>query len=122
MQHLFGHFAERLTVELLVYQFDIGVFVTLAHGQRSVACVQAGDTALTNLVGILQQVFGLTVAADAAAGAGHDLDEVVLLAAVFHALDQRAGVGRTIDHCDVEFVLADVQSSFADAVVAAYGL
>lgn len=61
----------------------------------------------------------LARAADAAAGAGHDLDEVKMLLSGFHLCDQAFGVGKAVDHADADGLIADVQLRSADRAAAA---
>ena len=59
----------------------------------------ARDAGLADLVG---GEAGLAAAADAAAGAGHDLDEVVAGLAGLDPLDHLAGVAQAVGHGDLD--------------------
>ena len=58
---------------------------------------------------------GLTSAADATAGAGHDLDGVELFLAFAHSFEEFAGVGQTVGNADVDGRTVEVNPSVADA-------
>ena len=122
MQHFFRKLAQRLAVEFFIQLLDLLVFMaqTLLHVR--VPLIQAVDTGLAGFVRVRQDIPGLTAAADAAAGAGHDLDEVVLLLTGLQPLDHLPGVGRAVDHSHIHGHTVDVQTGLPDAVVAPDGL
>ena len=62
---------------------------------------------------------GLAAAADAAAGAGHDLDDVVLLLAADHLVEQDLGVLQAVGHADVDDRAAQVDGGLLDPFDAA---
>ncbi len=59
---------------------------------------------------------GLAAAADAAAGAGHDLDDVERLLAGLDLVEDRLGVLQAVGHGDVDVVLADGHVDLAEAL------
>ena len=119
VKHLFGQCAEGLAVESLVYFFDLRVFVAGTKGHGAVPLIEGGNAALAGLVGVFHQVLGLSAAADAAAGAGHDLHKVVLLAAFLHPLKESAGIGGAVNHRHPQRQIADFDLGFPHPFVAA---
>jgi len=130
VQQLVGQVAVGLAEELLVQLDDLGVVVALAHGLALVLGVQ-GLRALF-LVGVQDVVVlvgqehrahvGLAAAVDAAAGAAHDLDELVLALARADLVQQHLGALHARGDGHVHDGAVDVDGRLADArVVAAHG-
>ena len=90
------------------------ILLGAADAQLAIGLVQA----LAALLLILNGGKGLTAAADAAARAGHDLDEIKMLA-VLHALDDLLGIAQAAGHGDVQHGLAIGNLQLADALAAA---
>ena len=62
---------------------------------------------------------GLAAAADAAAGTGHDLDDVEGLLAADHLVQQALGVVQAVGHADVERRAGQIDRRLLDALDAA---
>ena len=85
----------------------------LTDGFASILAVDGFRTLLDDLA--VAVVVGLTSAADATAGAGHDLDGVELFLAFAHSFEQGAGVGQTVSDTDVDGCTVEVNPSVTDA-------
>ena len=108
MQHFFSHLAEGFAVKLFVELPDRRVFMALSQGHLRVFFVKAVDAGFSNLIGILHEILRLTAATDTSAGAGHDLYKMILLVALFHALDHLSRIGSAVDDCHIYIQLADL--------------
>ena len=116
--HRLGHLAEGLTVEFLVALFDLRVLVAGAQLHGDVPPVKGGNALFAGFVRIPHDVLELT-AADAAAGAGHDLHEMVLPAAFLHTLQEGPGVGSAVNCRNLKRLVADCHLSLPHALVPA---
>ena len=87
--------AVGLTEVLLVELLDHGVLMALTQGLAGILAVQGGsaDDAGVTLHTRLSGHDGLAAAVDAAAGATHDLDEVIGLLAAADGIQQLGSVG-----------------------------
>ena len=103
--------------ELVVDLLDGRVLVRLAELLAAVDRIQRRGP-LAEQFGIEHvEAFGrigLAAAADAAAGAGHDLDHVERLLAGLDLVEQHLGVGQAVGHADVDVVLADGHVGLAE--------
>ena len=117
--HRLGHLAEGLTVEFLVDLFNLRVLVAGAQLHGDVPPVKGGNALFAGFVRIPHDVLGLTGAADAAAGAGHDLHEMVLPAAFLHTLQEGPGVGSAVNRRNLKRLVADCHLSLPHARVPA---
>ena len=124
MKHFFGERRERLAVELFVKGLDFSVFFTLAVVERRIALVEAGDAGFADGIGLVGHGLGLAAARDAAAGAGHHFDEMVLLAerARTQTVEEFAGRLRAVDDGDVDGEFAHLQGRLLDVLQTAHGL
>lgn len=112
---LVAEVAAGFTVVLLVDGDDVGVLVALADGLASVLAVDGVHALLDDVA--LAVVVGLAGAADAAARAGHDLDEVVAVGvAVAHLFHELAGIRETVADGDLHGQAVEVDGGLADAV------
>ena len=118
VQHRLGHLVEGLTVEFLVDLFDLRVLVAGAQLHGDVPPVKGGNALFAGFVRIPHDVLGLN-AADVAAGAGHDLHEMVLPAAFLHTLQEGPGVGSAVNHRNLKRLVADCRLSLPHALVPA---
>ena len=113
VQQLVGLALEVAVVE----HIHQGVLVGLLDGHIAVGGVQAGSTGGSALD--LGAGDGLTAAHDTAAGAGHDLDEVVLLLAGLDGLQDLAGIGQAGSHTDLHIDAVIGDGELLDAVITA---
>ena len=113
VQQLVGLALEVAVVE----HFHQGVFVGLLDYHIAVGSIQAlgsgGGTLDLGAVG------GLTTAHDTAAGAGHDFDEMVFLAAGLHIFQNLACIGQTGGDADLHINAIVRHGEFLDALVTA---
>ena len=79
MEHFFRKLTERFAVKILVKLLYLRVFVARAKSHRGISLVKALDSCLTACISICRKITGLTATADASAGTGHHLNEVVVL-------------------------------------------
>ena len=93
-----GEFTERIAEELFVNLLHFGIVVGLAQLASLVFLVNGAYTLHPDLIG---GHAGLSAAADAAAKAGHDLDEVVGGFAAANLLNEVAGVAEIVGHDDL---------------------
>ena len=121
---------------------SVALFLDVAHMQQLVAALLAvflhhprhngialGALEHCHIVGPVQPVaafflalfqsVGLTRAADAAALAGHHLDEVIEGSALVNVLEELLGVGKAVDDRDLELRVADGDRCFLDRRVTA---
>lgn len=112
MQKLVG-FALEVAVVEHVHQ---RVLVGLLDGHAAVRFVQSLSAGLCPAH--LGAVDRLAAAHDASAGAGHDLNEVVLLLAGFHGLQHLPGVCQTGSHADLHIQTVVGNAEFPDALIA----
>ena len=119
MQHDFCQLAQRLSVEFPVQLLKLAVFMAETPGHRRIPPIQALDARLADVVGIVFEVPRLPAAANAAAGAGHDLNEMIGLFAFPHPLDHPAGVGGAVDHRHIHGQAVDGKAGFPDALIPA---
>ena len=94
---------------LFVESFYCRVVVGLSHDHLLVACVEGLGALFFEVypvsdVGYLKR---LAAAVDAAAGAGHDFDEVEVLAGL-HSFHEAAGVAETVGYSDFEVEVGDL--------------
>ena len=99
VQQMVRAVAQRLAEELGVELLHVGVLVRLAELLALVLAIDGRDA------GLADAVVGeprLPTAADAAAGTGHDLDEMIAGLAPLHGLDQPLGVAQPVGHGHVQ--------------------
>ena len=118
VQQVMRFLAARLSVELLVDRYDLGVLVGLAQRHLPVGfvdCLMACPD--YGCVSVMERLAG---AVDAAAGACHDLHEVIRAVACLDLLHDGAGVLEAVNdgHLKVYYT-GNRNGSFADAVQAA---
>src|SRR5699024_4404131 len=77
VQHLVGPVAAGLAEVFAVQRLHDRALVGFAQHAGGVALIQGLAALLADLIPVAGQLDGLAAAVDAAAGAGHDLDEVV---------------------------------------------
>ena len=109
MQQFVAALAQRLPQVLVVQTLDRGVAVRDADGFLSVDGVERFHPLLG---GQPIHANGLTTAGDAATRAGHDFDEVQVIAAGADFLEQPIDVAHAVDDGDTELDALDVQVSF----------
>ncbi len=112
VKKMMGHVGQRLAEEVLVERDDVRVLVGFPIGEPFVNLVERFDAFFADFVG---GVIGLSAAADAAAGAGHDLDEVVVAFAFLEAVHHLARVEERMADRDLDFSHAEVVGCFLDA-------
>ena len=114
-----GDLRTGLEEELVVDLLDGRVLVRFAELLAGIDAVQRRRP-LAEQFGIEHAVafgrIGLAAAADAAAGAGHDLDHVERLLAGLDLVEDRLGVLQAVGHADVDVVLADGHVDLAEAL------
>ena len=77
--------------------------MTLAKCHLLVSLIQAGNSRLAHLIGILHNILGLSAATDTTAGTGHHFDKMILLTALFHTLDHLTRIGSSVNNGNVHF-------------------
>lgn len=97
--------AEGFAEEVLVDAFDFGVVVGAADFGVSVDFVKSVESGAD---GVGVGVEGLSTAGDAAAGAGHDFDEVEVGSAIFDVVEYFSDVGESADDGDADVEAGDV--------------
>ena len=107
-----GLVAEGMVKELPVNGLNVGILMALAQGQALVQIVEGLDAGLARFV---IGADGLSAAADAAAGAGHDLDEEIVGLAVLDPADDLLGVLQAVDHRHLEGGAVQIDSGLLDA-------
>ena len=100
--------------ELLQDGGDAGVVLRPLEGGGPVGGVQAGGAGL--LFGL--EAVGLSRAAHAAVGAGHDLDQVVVGGALVDLLQELLGVDEAVDHRQLDLPVAHGDGGLPDGLVA----
>ena len=106
-----------LTEVLVVELDDLGVLMRLADGVGLVQAVQdlGALGADVHEVADRGMNLGLTAAVDTAAGAGHELDEVVVLLAGLDHIQDLADICQAGGHADVHIHTGNVVGGFLDA-------
>lgn len=107
-----ARFAEEVAVEHL----QNGILVRLADRQIPVNLVECLHALLLDGV---RRADGLAAAADAAAWAGHDLDEVIGRDALADLLHENLRVLERVRDCDVQRMAANLERALLDALEAA---
>ena len=95
MQQMVRTFGQRLSEILFVKRLHIGAFMRETKGHLVVKSPQDISARLGALLTVVNR---LTAAARAAAGAGHDLNEVILHVAGGNRLHELPGVAESTDH------------------------
>jgi len=117
MQKLLGLVAGRLSEEIIIKFFDVGVVVGAAPEPRLIVAVKPGGALDAQFIG---GAVGLSSAADAAAGAGHHFDKVIgsFLARGFggaHLINNLFDVGQAVSHGDADGLAGNLDGAFLDA-------
>ena len=122
VQQLVGLLAAGLAQELHIHLLHQQVLVALADGAALVLVVKGLGTQGLDVGEVAHRggLDGLAAAVDAAAGAGHDLDEVILLFALAHHVQHLAGVGGAADHADPHGQAGHLVGGFLHALGAAH--
>ena len=118
VKHLFGQRAEGLSVEGFVDLFDFRIFMAGTKGHGAVPLIERGNAALADLVGIFHEILWLSAAANAAAGAGHDLHKMVLLSAFLHPPEEGAGIGGAVNHGHLQRQLPNFHLGLPHPIIA----
>ena len=113
--------AAGLTEELVIDTLDCFALMRLAQGHILVRLVESGGSARSEVDEVAHDCVldRLTAAVDAAAGAAHDLDEVIVGSAVLDLLHNRVGVCKSADYADLYLHAVDGVGSFLYSVGAA---
>ena len=117
MQQLLGQRRERRAQKLAVARLNIGVLVREANVRSGIQAPQHLATLGRQFAAVVD---GLTAAADAAARACHDLNEVIARTAVANRVEQTRGVAQPVCHGDAHLGAIDIGHGFFPAVQAAH--
>ena len=116
MQKLMRFVAERFAEEFAVKGLDFRVFMRLADGQVFIDFVESRHAFFADGV---RGADRLSASADAAAGAGHDFDEVVRAGSLPDLLHDDAGVPQGMSYGDTDFPAVQRHGAFLDSVESA---
>ena len=121
MEHFVRLVAAGLTEELGVETLDSLALMRLAQGHIFVRLVESDGSARSEVDEVAHDsvLYRLTAAVDAAAGAAHDLDEVIVGSAVLDLLHNRVGVCKSADYADLYLHAVDGVGRFLYALGAA---
>ena len=117
MQQLLGQRRKRCAQELAIARLDIGILVREANIGVRIEPPQHLATLGRQLAAVMD---GLTASADAAAGARHDLNEVIAHTAVANRVEQAGGVAQPVRHGDAHLGAIDIGDGFLPAVQATH--
>ena len=122
MQHLMRKMAARLAEELGVHRFDRFTLMRFAYGELAVRIIKRCGAAVfqINEVTHYRVLNRLSAAVDAAAGATHDLDEMIGGCAGLHLLHERVGIGGAAGDRHLELEAGHFIFRFLHAVHAAH--
>jgi len=110
--------AAGLAEELLVSQLDSRALVGLAHSLAGILAIEGVSTqgAQIHVVSDGSGLDGLTAAVDAAAGAAHDLDEVVASLACTDVVQQLGNIVQTGSNSNLNIDTCNIDGSFLDTL------
>ena len=122
MEKLVSLMSANLAEILVIKLFDLVVFVGLALCLAGVLVIESLCAKFLNIEihKILGANNGLAAACYAAAGASHNLDEVVLLLALFDRLEKLFGIAGAVSNRNINLDSVKVDFSFLNAVDSAY--
>ena len=109
VEHFVSLVTAGLAEELGVETLDSLALMRLAQGHILVRLVESGGSARSEVDEVAHDcvLYRLTAAVDAAAGAAHDLDEVIVGSAVLDLLHNRVGVCKSADYAALDFHAVD---------------
>ena len=116
VQKLFGKLGERLAEEVTVAGCHVGILMTEANLRTVIERAQHRGPFVRKLNAIMD---GLSAAANAAARACHDLDEIIVRNAALQRIEQLAGICQAMGHCHAKLATVEVEGSLAPTIGAA---